>query len=177
MALEKVTFRLSDFGGKARPELNLRVLFVPSGAAVGGSTLFFSAPVVVDQFDSNGKGEVELESTDSLWHITGNDVWYDVRVERFAGTYTTAFGGQAIADYRPWDFPGWELRVPKGGGDLSALVRAPTNPAQVFVGPGRNPGSNEDEPLQVLQSSTYTGWYRTNTLPIPGNKSYFEWGD
>ncbi|WZH36226.1 MAG: hypothetical protein PIR02_15880 [Microbacterium enclense] len=177
MALETVTFKLEDFAGKPRPDLHLRVLFIPNGAAIGGDTLFISPPIVVDTFQDDGSGEVELQDTHSLWLITGEDVWYDVRVERFAGTYSTAFGGQAIADYIPWDYPGWELRVPPGGGELAALVRAPTNPAQIFVGPGRSPGSNDDEPVQVLLPSTYTGWYRTNTLPIEGVRNYFEWGD
>lgn len=175
MALETVTFKLSDFAGNPGLELRLRVVFTPNGAAVGANRLFYSRPVVVDTFQADGSGSVQLEGTDALWLIDGSDVWYDVAVEREAGTYTTTSGGVAIADYVPWDYPGWRLKVPPGGGELAALVVAPTNPAQMWVGPGKNPASENDEPVQHLLPSAYTSWYRTNTVPGFDLPNYFEW--
>lgn len=175
MALETVTFKLSDFAGNPGLELRPRVVFRPTGPAVGRDRLFYSAPVVVDSFGADGSASVQLESTDALWLIDGRDVWYEVTIDRLVGTYTTSFGAQAVAEYAPWDHPGWELKVPAGGGSLPALVTAPTNPAQTWFGPGKNPGSNDDEPVQVLRPSTYTAWYRTNTLPVAGLRNYFRW--
>lgn len=175
MALEPIKFKLSDFAGNPGLELRPRVVFRPNGLAAGGDKLFYSAPVVVDQFAPDGSATAHLEGTDALWLITGADAWYDVTVERRVATYTTVDGVQATADYAPWDYPGWILKVPPGGGDLAALVRAPTNPAQVWVGPGKRPWSDHDEPVQTLLPSTYTGWWRSNTVPDMGLRTYFEW--
>lgn len=176
MALEPITFKLSDFAGNPGLELRPRVVFRPNGLAAGGDKLFYSGPVVVDQFASDGSATAHLEGTDDLWHVTGSDAWYDVTVDRLVSTYTTTFGAQATADYAPWDYPGWVLKVPPGGGALAALVVAPTNPAQVWFGPGKRPWlADGDEPVQSLRPSAYTGWYRTNTVPDQGLDNYFEW--
>lgn len=159
-----VTGRLSDFQGNPGLELHPRLVFRPSGAAVGGGTLFYSRPAIVETFGPNGEFSVELKSTDELWHVTGQDVWYEVTVDRLVSG----------ADFEPWDYPGWRLKVPPGGGVFSALVTAPTNPAQMWVGPGRYPDrASGDEPVQHLIPSAYTAWYRTNSAP--GLPNYFEW--
>lgn len=176
MALEPITFKLSDFAGNPGLDLRPRVVFRPNGLAAGGDKLFYSAPVVVDQFAPDGSATAHLESTDALWLITGADAAYDVTVERRVATYTTADGAQATADYAPWDYPGWRLKVPPGGGSLPALVIAPTNPAQMWVGPARAESQGApgwDVPVQTLTPSTYTAWYKTNALP--GETNYFEW--
>ncbi|QLD10877.1 hypothetical protein [Microbacterium oleivorans] len=161
-----ITGRLSDFQGNPGLEVHPRIVFRPSGAAVGGTSLFYSRPVIVDTFGPDGSFSVELQSTDELWHIAGDDVWYEVTIDRLV----------AGADYMPWDHPGWRLKVPAGGGLFSALVVAPTNPAQVWFGPGKRPWMPEgDEPTQALVPSAYTGWYRTNTVPDRGLDNYFEW--
>lgn len=175
MALATITFKLRDFAGGPGLEVRPRVVFRPNGAAVGGDSLFFGKPVVVDSFDADGGASVQLEETDAIWGVTGEDVWYDVTVDRRVVTYLTAAGDQATVDYAPWDHPGWRLKVPIGGGALAALVIAPTNPAQVWVGPGKRPWSDDDEPEQALYPSTYTGWWRSNTVPNLGLRSYFEW--
>lgn len=175
MALENVTFKLSDFAGRPGLEVRPRVVFRPNGAAVGGDSLYFGRPVIVDQFEDDGSATVQLESTDAIWGVTGSDVWYDVTIDRRVATYVTTEGEQATVDYAPWDHPGWRLKVPIGGGALAALVTAPTNPAQVWVGPGKRPWSDEDEPVQSLLPSSFTGWWRNNTVPDMGLRSYFEW--
>ena len=166
MALAHVTGTLKDFGGDLDLSIGPRIVFRPNGAAVGGGGLFFSRPIIVDTFDAGGAWGVDLESTDALWAITGGDVWYDVTVDRLISG----------ADYAPWDHPGWRLKVPPGGGVFSALVIAPTNPAQMWVGPAVAaaqglPGWNV--PVQSLVPSAYTAWYKTNALP--GEQNYFEW--
>ena len=177
MALEPVTFYLSDFAGNPGLELRPRVVFRPNGLAAGGNKLYFPKPEVVDTFATDGPTTVHLESTDALWHVTGGDAWYDVTVERLVSTYTTSFGAQATADYAPWSYPGWQLKVPPGGGELAALVIAPTNPAQMWTGPARaipQGTAGWDVPVQDLKPSDYTSWYKTNALP--GEQNYFEWG-
>lgn len=165
MALETITGTLRDFGGELDLSIAPRLVFRPNGAAVGGGGMFFARPIVVDTFGPGGSWSVQLEGTDALWSVTGGDVWYEVTVDRLI----------AGADYAPWDHPGWQLKVPPGGGVFSALVIAPTNPAQIWIGPGKNPMSNVDEPVQKLRPSTYTAWYRTNTVPDRGLMSLFEW--
>ena len=64
----------------------------------------------------------------------------------------------------PTDKPGWTLRTPPGGGEFAALVRAPSNPAQVWFGP--------EPPSDPTQ---WTGWVKTDALP--GEINYFEWED
>lgn len=163
--MAKVIGRLSDFQGNPGLEVYPRVVFRPNGAAVGGSSLFYSRPVVVDHFDQDGWFEVDLQPTDDIWHVTGDDVCYDVTIDRLVGG----------ADYTPWDHPGWRLKVPAEGGRFAALVIAPTNPAQMWVGPGKRPHLEVgDEPMQTLLPSSYTAWYRTNTAN-PSLSSYFEW--
>lgn len=156
-----ITGRLSDFAGDPGLEVHPRIVFRPNGAAVGGDVLLYSRPVIVDTFGPDGSFSVDLKSTDELWHVTGDDVWYDVTIDRLL----------AGADYMPWDHPGWRLKVPPGGGLFSALVVAPTNPAQMWVGPAVTPESNI--PAQSLLPSAYTAWYKTNALP--GAPNYFEW--
>lgn len=159
-----ITGRLSDFQGNPGLEVFPRIVFRPSGAAVGGSSLFYSRPVIVDTFGSDGSFSVELQSTDELWHVSGDDVWYEVTVDRLV----------AGADYMPWDHPGWRLKVPEEGGLFSALVTAPTNPAQMWVGPGKYPELEAgDEPAQTLVPSTYTAWLKTNAGPTA--KNYYQW--
>lgn len=165
MALAHVSGTLRDFGGDLDLSIGPRIVFRPNGAAVGGGGLFFSRPIVVDTFGAGGTWGVDLESTDALWNVTGGDVWYDVTVDRLLSG----------SDYAPWDHPGWRLKVPPGGGVFSALVIAPTNPAQMWIGPGKNPSSDTDEPVQSLLPSAYTAWYRTNTVPGLGLKSIFQW--
>ncbi|MDI9889988.1 hypothetical protein [Microbacterium sp. IEGM 1404] len=166
MTLETVTGTLRDFGGGLDLSISPRLVFRPNGAAVGAGGIFFSRPIVVDTFGAGGTWTVQLEGTDALWNIAGMDVWYDVTVDRKV----------AGADYAPWDHPGWRLKVPPGGGVFSALVSAPTNPAQIWVGPARaipQGAPGWDTPVQHLKPSTYTGWYKTNALPAEPN--YFEW--
>lgn len=166
MTLETVTGRLSDFAGDPGLDVHPRIVFAPNGAAIGSDALFYGRPIVVDAFDSEGRFTVQLEGTDAIWHTTGGDVWYDVTVDRLVSG----------ADYMPWDHPGWKLKVPAGGGVFSALVTAPTNPAQMWVGPARavpQGASGWNVPLQSLMPSAYTAWYKTNALP--GEPNYFEW--
>ncbi|MCT2085027.1 hypothetical protein M3D75_02755 [Microbacterium enclense] len=166
MALATVTGTLRDFGGELDTSISPRIVFRPNGAAVGGGGLLFSRPVIVDTFGGGGAWSVQLESTDALWNVTGGDVWYDVTVDRLTSG----------ADWAPWDHPGSRLKVPPAGGVFSALVTAPTNPAQMWVGPAVTaaqcaPGWNV--PTQTLHPSAYTAWYKTNALP--GELNYFEW--
>lgn len=152
MATVPVTGTLSDFGGDLDESIEPRIVFRPNGAAVGASGLFHSRPIVVDTFGPGGTWTANLEPTDGLWHVTGSDVFYIVTVERLVGG----------ADYFPWDNTGWMLRVPVDGGDFAALVRAPTNPRQIWFGP---------EP--PADPSKWTGWYDTDA--DPGGINYYEW--
>jgi hypothetical protein len=166
MPTAHVSGKLTDFGGGLDLSIGPRIVFRPNGAAVGGGSIFFSKPIIVDTFGGGGTWGVDLETTDGLWNVTGNDVWYDVTVDRLVSG----------ADYAPWDHPGWQLKVPSGGGEFSALVIAPTNPAQMWIGPAVAapqgvPGW--DVPVQSLRPSAYTGWFKTNALP--GEPNLFEW--
>lgn len=166
MALEEVTGNLADFGGNFDSTIGLRIVFRPNGAAVAATTLFYTKPVIVDEFTGGGAWTAHLQSTDALWQIVGDDVFYIVTVERL----------ESDGDYFPVDHTGWQLKVPPGGGKFAALVRAPTNPAQMWVGPAKAIPQGQtgwDQPVQALLPSAYTSWYKTNALP--GEPNYFEW--
>lgn len=165
MALEKVYGTLNDFAGHFDSTIGLRIVFRPNGAAVGGGGVHYAKPVIHDAFDANGYWEAYVEGTHALWQVVGDDVFYIVTIERL----------ESDGDYFPVDHTGWLLRVPPGGGAFAALIEAPTNPAQMWVGPGKNPRSNDDEPVQPMVASQYTAWYRNNTVPGLGLYSYFEW--
>ncbi len=165
MALENVHGTLADFKGQFDNTIGLRIVFRPNGAAVGAGGIFYSKPVIVDTFSSDGSWSAQLQSTAALWQVVGDDVFYIVTIERL----------ESDGDYFPVDHTGWKLRVPPGGGVFAALVEAPTNPAQMWVGPGKRPDSNNDEPVQPMIPSRYTAWYRTNTVPGLGLANYFEW--
>lgn len=154
MALATITGRLSDFAGNPGLEVAPRIIFAPNGAAAGGTTLFYSRPVIVDTFAPDGSWTVQLEETDALWRVAGGDVWYDVTVDRLVSG----------VDREPWDHPGWSLRVPPGGGQFASLVTAPANPAQIWYGP--------EAPSNP---SMWTGWYDTDADPSLGVPNLFEW--
>lgn len=164
MALETVAGFLSDFGGDLDLSVHPRIVFKPNGAAVGGNTLFFGKPVLVTAFSGAGAWTTQLQSTDEMFRVTGEDVWYDVWIERLIGTVPVAGMTASNADYTPWDDTRWKLRVPPGGGQFASMVSAPSNPAQIWF-----------EPEPPTDPSPRTGWYDTDADPAPGVPNYFEW--
>lgn len=138
-----VTGTLTDFGTvPLSSSLAPRLIFVPSGAAAKNGRLFASRPIVVVPQPS-GYFEVELFSTEG----TTPPTWYEVTI-------------QWLEEATNPDHLSWKLRVPAAGGQIGALLEAPAPSGAVWFG---------TEPPEV--PSRYTGWVKTDALPLP---KYFQ---
>ncbi|RFA12176.1 hypothetical protein B7R22_17260 [Subtercola boreus] len=140
-----VTGTLKDFGAATLAAFAPKLYFIPSGAAVGGATLYANKPVVCVPA-ANGDFSVELAANETLspqtWY-TLSIIWLDP---------DTGFTGQIDTD--------WRLFVPQGGGEFVRIIEAPSNPAQIWFGP---------EPPTI--PTDYTGWVDTDSVP----PIYYEW--
>jgi hypothetical protein len=121
-----VTGTLADAAGVYNPNIGLRLIFTLPGAGVTANRLIHSKPIVVDTFTgSDGDFTVNLVPTSALKGIDGREVYYDVKIERFVSG----------SDYKPWDHPGWKLRVPADGGRFQDLVDLVVGNDIVATGP------------------------------------------
>jgi hypothetical protein len=116
--MANVTGTLTDFGLNSLSAFSPRILFIPSGPAVSGASLFSDKPLIVVPA-ADGSFYINLQPTDALMP----NVYYTVRIE-WLDSSNSYVGVDAIT---------WPLYVPSGGGSIGDLIRVPMNPALVWV--------------------------------------------
>lgn len=123
-----VTGTLNDFGLAALAPFAPELVFTPSGPAVTlENVILASRHIVVPVTEGHGFFSVELASTDDLT-VEG---WYTLQIQWL----------NPDAGLPDIDFPDWRIYVPAEGGTLASMIKAPSNPALVWVGltPPDNP--------------------------------------
>jgi hypothetical protein len=118
--LATVTGTLTDFGLAALAAYSPQLIFTPSGPAINTTSLLGTRPITVTPA-ADGTFTVTLATTEDMQPAT----WYTISAQWLNST-----GG-----YIGRDFPEWQLFVPTAGGNITALLSIPTNPAQVWVNP------------------------------------------
>jgi hypothetical protein len=135
-----VTGTLTDFiTNPLAAGINPRIVFQPSGAAAKNGRLFASRPIIVAPQPS-GYFEADLFSNEG----TTPPTWYLVKIQ-----WLDSDGGYVAADNLEW-----KLRVPADGGQIGALLEAPSPTGAVWFGPTPPP-----------VPSQYTGWINPEENP------------
>jgi hypothetical protein len=148
-----ITGTLLDFSLDALAPYSPRLFFCPSGPSTAGPRLLATRPFGV-HIDPDGSFSVDVQPTDTIIPAA----YYTVRVE-----WLDSDGG-----FVGVDFPDWRIYVPSEGGAIGDLLRAPSNPASVWV-------DLEPPPAPVAPG---TWWLRSSaTNPDdPRNTGYlYEW--
>jgi len=112
-----VTFTAQDCNLQSMVGKSLKLTFTLTDPATTGASLFLTDPIVVTVAD--GTNSVVLQDTETMDQL---------RYYRVAATWLDAAGGYVSVDY-----PDWNLFVPIGGGNLSALIpQSANNPYMIF---------------------------------------------
>jgi len=116
-----VTGSLSHFGLASMMPFSPELWFIPSSAAVTGTSFVIASKPIKAELDvSTGAFSVDLLPNVATRPAT----YYSMRI-----TWLNGAGIPTGAD-----FPDWQLIVPPEGGAIATLMATPWNPALVWVG-------------------------------------------
>lgn len=134
-----VTGTLTDFNLASLSDLNVRMVFTPSGTGLVGTKIFAPRPISVVP-NSAGAFAVELVPTVNLTPAC----WYELRIE-----WAEPGGGYSAAD-----FPDFKLSVPLEGGIISELVNTPITNAYMVAW---QPNEPDPWPVGLTWANTASG--------------------